>query len=392
MTAPRTILHADLDAFYAAVEQRDDPALRGKPVIVGGLGPRGVVATASYEARAFGVRSAMSMARARKLAPGAVYLRPRMRDYVAVSRQVFAIFDGFTPLVEGLSLDEAFLDVGGSRRLFGDGETIARSIRQAVRETTGLGISVGVASNKFVAKVASDLRKPDGLVVVPPGEEARFLAPLAISRLWGAGPRLVERLRGLGLDRIRDLQALAPEDLRRILGDRAGGHFGALARGLDDREVSNQRETHSISRETTFARDVCDQARLERVLAELARDVGRRLRHACLRARCIRLKLRLPDFHTFSRQHHPARAIDRDADLIAEGRALLHRLHDEGMPVRLIGLGGADLVEAEAQEQLELFGAEAEARAEGLQDALDRIRARFGAEAIRPLDDDAPSS
>ncbi len=384
MSESRTIIHADLDAFYAAVEQRDRPELRGRPVIVGGLGTRGVVSTCSYEARVFGVHSAMPMARARKLAPTAVYVPPRMADYVRVSRQVFAVFESFTPLVEGLSLDEAFLDVGGSRRLFGDGETIARKIRREVKEETGLTISVGVAANKFVAKVASDLDKPDGLVVVPAGEEAAFLAPLPVSRLWGAGPGLVERLERLGLRRIADLQTLPEADLLRLLGDRAGRHFAALARGRDSRAVEIHRDARSISRETTFGRDIDDPVELDRVLGRLARDVGRRLRRGGLRARLIRLKLRLPDFRTFSRQTQLEIGIDRDADILRAGKSLMRRLHGPGMPVRLIGIGGGDLHAAGEDEQLQLFGADEADRAAGLQSALDRIRERFGPGSILP--------
>jgi DNA polymerase-4 len=243
----RTILHADMDAFFAAVEQRDRPELRGKPVIVGGTGRRGVVSTASYEARVYGVHSAMPMAQARELCPDGVFVPGRMAVYVAVSRQVRAVFEEFTPQVEPLSLDEAFLDVTGSRALFGDGERIGQQLRARVRERTGLTISVGVATSKYVAKVASDVDKPDGLTVVAPGAEAAFLAPLPLRRLWGAGPRTQQRLLDLGYHTLGDLQALDRAAMDRLFGENSGGHYFELCRGVDAREVEVDREGSTIS-------------------------------------------------------------------------------------------------------------------------------------------------
>ena len=237
MNPSRTILHADMDAFFAAIEQRDRPELRGKPVIVGGDGPRSVVSTCSYEARRFGVHSAMPGTTARKLCPQGIFLPVRSEAYGKVSRQVQDVFHRYTPLVEPLSLDEAFMDVTGSERLFGDGEAIARSIKADVLKETQLTISVGVAPCKYVAKVASDLDKPDGLVIVPPDSLTDFLAPLPVSFLWGAGRDMQERLARLGLKTIGDVQKRSSDDLKRLLGDAAGSHFFNLSRGLDDRPV-----------------------------------------------------------------------------------------------------------------------------------------------------------
>jgi len=244
---PPGILHADLDAFFAAVEVLDDPSLRGLPLIIGHPGPRGVVSTASYEARRFGVHSAMPSVEALRRCPQGVWRSPRGPRYARASREVMEVFRAFTPLVEPLSLDEAFLDVRGSRRLFGDGPTIAGRIRREVFERTGLVVSIGVAPNKFLAKVASDLGKPDGLTVVPDGEEIAFLAPLPIRRLWGVGPRTAERLGHLRVRTIGDLQRLDPALLRSALGERGGAHLHELAHGRDRRPVEPRRDTESVS-------------------------------------------------------------------------------------------------------------------------------------------------
>ncbi len=384
--AERTILHADMDAFYAAVEQRDDPTLRGRPVIVGGLGRRGVVSTASYEARRFGVHSAMPMARARLLCPDAVVLRPRMEHYAAVSSRIRGVFDRYTPIIEPLSLDEAFLDVTDGRALFGDGRAVAERIRAEVRAATALTVSVGVASSKFVAKVASDLDKPDGLVVVAPGEEVGFLAPLPVKRLWGAGPVTQRRLASLGLRTIGDVQACDPDALVRVLGAVHGTHFFELAHGRDDRPVEAEREARSISHETTFERDVRDGDELHRVLLGLAESVGRRLRNHRLRGRVVKLKLRFPPFRTITRQRTLAAATDDDLVVHRAARELLDEARAPGAPVRLIGIGVSDLVGADEPRQGMLFGpggAPAAGRSSRLLEAMDRIRERFGDDAIR---------
>lgn len=387
----RVILHADMDAFYASVEQRDHPHLRGLPVIVGGEGPRGVVATASYEARRFGVRSAMPGVEARRRCPEGVFVRPRMHVYQAVSRQVREIFESFTPEIEPLSLDEAFLDVTGSQRLLGDGATMARALKDAVRETVDLTVSVGVAPSKYAAKVASDLQKPDGLVVVP-DDVAAFLAPLPVSRLWGAGPKTQRRLRALGLETIGDVAGGDRDRLVAALGARTADHFRALALGDDPRPVISARDPKSVSHETTFARDIEHREELHRVLFELSEMVGRRLRRHGLASRCVRVKVRWGDFVTRSRQRAVAQ-LDADRALADVARALFDELWD-GRGVRLLGVVAAELqaVGAGAAEgaprQGQLFAPEAEVetvdpRRDALQSAMDRIRDRFGESAIR---------
>ncbi len=379
----RRILHADMDAFYAAIEQRDDPSLRGKPVIVGGQGRRGVVATASYEARAFGVRSAMPGARARALCPDGVFVAPRMDAYAAVSEQVRAIFLRYTPLVEPLSLDEAFLDVTGSEALFGDGAAIAARIRAEVRGETGLTVSVGVATSKYVAKVASDLRKPDGLVVVPEGEERAFLAPLPIGRLWGAGPVTQKRLRERGIATIGDVARLSREQLAALVGEAAAEHYHALALGIDPREVESDREARSLSHETTFHEDVSSDEECRRVLVELSGAVGRRLRREGLRGGVVRLKIRYPPFETHTCQRKLAAPTDDDMAIYRTAQALLGEARPSGRPVRLLGVGVADLASGPRPRQATLFDEPRVAeKSRSLLRAIDAIKDRFGDDAI----------
>ncbi len=386
---PRTILHADMDAFYAAVEQRDDPALRGKPVIVAGLGKRGVVSTASYEARTFGVRSAMPTAEALRRCPHGAFVPPRMSAYVEASEKVAAVFARYTPLIEPLSLDEAFMDVTASRALFGDGPTIARRIAAEILDETKLTVSIGVASCKFVAKVASDLRKPAGLVVVPAGEEAAFLAPLPVGRLWGAGKVAAEKLAALGLKTIGDVAACPRALLVRKLGGSFADHFLSLARGDDPREVVPDRDPLSIGRETTFDDDVADDAALDRTLFELCESVGRRLRIEGARARVVRVKVRFPPFETHARQRRVDPAVDDDLALLRVARELVADVRAPGVPVRLIGVTGADLVAAAEADavgrQLGLFDAPAEnpERTRRLTKAVDALRDRFGSDILR---------
>ncbi len=372
----RVILHADMDAFYAALEQRDRPELRGKPVIVGGLGRRGVVSTASYEARRFGVHSAMPTAQARRLCPDGVYLRPRMEAYVEASGVLREVMESFTDLVEPLSLDEAFLDVTGSVRLHGGGEAIARALRAEVLRRTELTVSVGVATSKFVAKVASDHDKPDGLTVVPAGGEAAFLAPLPVARLWGAGRKTQERMARHGLRTIADVQALAVETLVAWFGQASGRHYHALCRGLDDRPVKADREAKSVSRETTFEEDETDAERLRAILLALSEDVGRRLRRHGLAGRTVRLKLRYPPFETLTRQVRVDPATHDDLEIHGAACRLLEATRAKRQPVRLLGVGVADLLPADAAVQTELF---ADRRGDDtVNRTLDAIRERFG--------------
>jgi len=381
VTAPRTILHADMDAFYAAIEQRDRPELRGKPVIVGGAGPRQVVSTCSYEARKFGVHSAMPGVRAKQLCPQGIFIAPRMEVYAAVGAQVREVFATFTDQVEPLSLDEAFLDVTGSRALFGDGETIGRRIKQEVKAKTQLNVSVGVATSKYVAKVASDLRKPDALVVVPPGQERAFLAPLPVSRLWGVGPATQVHLERAGLRTIADVQSRSEAQLVAAFGQNLGEHLFVLANGLDARDVEPEREAKSIGHEMTFAEDLSQADEVREVLLQLSEMVGRRLRREGLCATVVRLKLRHPDFTTLSRQ----RKVPPTADDLLMYRIACELLDAcwSGRPgVRLLGVTAAGLVGNAAPVQGALFGTAVKKR-DQLLAAMDAIRDRHGEGAVR---------
>jgi len=384
---PRAILHADMDAFFAAVEQRDDPELRGKPVVVGGSSSRGVVAAASYEARAFGIHSAMPSAQAKKLCPHAIFVRGRMSVYRRESKKIFAIFERFTPAVEGISVDEAFLDLTGTEQLFGPPERTAARLRVEVRAETGLAVSVGLAPVKLVAKIASDLAKPDGMLVVRPGESRAFLAPLPVGRIWGVGPVTRTRLERAGVFTIGDLAERSDADLRALLGD-FGPRAAALARGEDAREVEPYREAKSYSEESTFETDIASLATLERAIRAHAEAVARRLRHDGLRARGVALKLKLArplgggKFPILSRSSTLALPSDDGAELAAAGCALLARAALEE-PVRLLGLA-AERLEPIGAEQLSLLDTTAEGRERRarLNSALDAIRARFGASAL----------
>jgi len=385
MTQPRDILHVDMDAFFAAVEQRDHPELRGKPVVVGAPpDQRGVVSTCSYEARAFGVHSAMPSREAFQRCPQAVFLPPDMPRYAAVSRQVFAIFERFSPLVEPVSIDEAFLDVTGSKRLFGEPETIAASIRAAIRAETGLTASVGVAGNKFLAKLASESRKPDGLTVVPRDRAAllAFLAPLPVGRLWGVGKMMRDLLEQHGYRTIGDLQRASEASLAPIIGPHAAGHLLRLAFGEDEREIETDFEEKSISREHTFLADCRDPEMLRAVLRDLADDVGRRLREAGKFAGVGRLKLRWADFQTLTRQRtFPAPVCD---DFTLRRLALdLFEAEPLIQPVRLIGFGVSGFA-AERHEQLSLFEdpADRRDRDEKLCHTVDRLREKLGRDQI----------
>jgi DNA polymerase-4 len=385
--AARSILHADMDAFYAAIEQRDAPELRGRPVVVGGSSARGVVAAASYEARVFGVHSAMPSAQARKLCPQAVFVRGDAAKYARESRRIFAIFRRFTPLVEGLSLDEAFLDLTGTERLLGPPLEVARALRAAVRAETGLAVSVGLAPVKLVAKIASDLAKPDGLLRVPPEGVRDFLEPLPAGRLWGVGPVAQARLTARGLHTIGDL-ARAPDALLHEALGSWGPQAARLARGEDAREVEPWREPKSYGEENTFERDVSDPAFLERAIRSHAEAVARRLRRDGIRARGVTLKLKLARplgggrYPLVTRAASLASASDDGAELASAACELLRRA-GLAEPVRLIGVAAMRL-EAPGPEQLQLFGdaAGAERRAR-LNRVLDGIRERFGEAALQ---------
>jgi DNA polymerase-4 len=341
-----SILHVDLDAFYASVEQREDPTLAGRPVIVGGLGGRGVVAAASYEARAYGVYSATPMARARRACPDGVFLAPRFDLYRDVSTEVMRILRSYTPLVEPIALDEAFLDVAGVRRIHGPGPDVARSIRARVTAETRLTASVGVATTKLLAKLASDLAKPDGLLVVEPGTELAVLHPLPVRRLWGVGPATERRLATLGVETVGDLAAIPEDTLVHMLGTASGHHLHALAWNRDERPVVADQAVKSIGHEQTFPADLHDHAALEHQLVGLADGVASRLRAAHSTARTVQLKVRFGDFKTITRSRTLAAPTDLAADLGRVARELLGAL-DVGRGVRLLGISAQQLVRTE---------------------------------------------
>jgi DNA polymerase-4 len=373
----KTILHVDMDAFYASVEQRDEPALRGKPVVVGGPSRRGVVLAASYEVRPLGVRSAMPMAEALRRAPHAIVVPPRRDAYEKASEAAFAIFRRFTPLVEPLSLDEAFLDVTASQALFGDGETIARAIKTAVRDELSLTASAGVAPSKFVAKIASDLRKPDGLVVVRPDEVAAFLAPLPIERMWGVGPKTAPRMRALGFNTLGDVARGSDDRLERVLG-RWGPEAARLARGEDERDVVPDGRARSIGAEETYEEDRVGAEAVGATLLEHAARVARRLIRADLRARTVVVKIKYADFTVRSRSVTLPQAV-QDTDAIHRaaieclGRLPLHQRR-----VRLTGVSVSGIESGPAAPTL--FRDAAADRRRALEQVTARIADRFGDE------------
>jgi DNA polymerase-4 len=379
-----TILHVDLDAFYASVEQLADPTLQGRPVIVGGLGRRGVVAAASYEARRYGVHSAMPMGRARRACPDGVFLAPRFDAYGEASTSVMAILRDVTPLVEPLALDEAFLDVSGARRLHGSAPEIARAIRQRVKAETGLVASVGVATTKFVAKLASDLAKPDGMLVVEVGTELDFLHPLEVRKLWGVGPKTGERL----------AQLLPEETLVHALGEAHGRHLYALAWNRDERGVEPERAVKSVGHEETFPTDITDRETLAREVLRMSDRVAERLRDGRRAGRTVQLKLRYKDFRTITRSRTLPEPTNLAADIAAVARALLDAV-ELGEGVRLLGVAVQQLQDVDlgdsagAQDQLPLDvdpGAArgTDARRRAVEDSMDAVRKRFGDDAVGP--------
>jgi DNA polymerase-4 len=377
----RAILHLDLDAFYASVEQLDEPSLRGRPVVVAGTSHRGVVCAASYEARAFGVRSAMPTMRARKLCPDGVFLAPRFERYHQLSRQVFGVYERYTPLVEPLSLDEAFLDVTQSARLHGDGRTIAAAIKRDVRREAGLTVSAGVADVKLAAKIASDLGKPDGLVEVPAGTTRAFLAPLPVARLWGVGKVTEASLVSLGIHRIGQL-AEAPEILLTgAVGHRQARDLRALARGDDPREVIADEEARSVGAEETFPADLRGREAVLPHLLDQAERVARRLREVGKKARTVTLKLKYADFELATRRCTLPAATDDGKTIFEAARAQLDRA-DLERPVRLTGVSASGL--DGAPEQLGLFDGRAPVRRAALNAALDELAERYGPDAVRP--------
>jgi DNA polymerase-4 len=371
-----TILHADLDAFYASVEQRDDPRLRGRPVIVGG----GVVLCASYEARAYGVRTAMGGRQARMLCPHAVVVPPRMAAYTTVSEQVFEVFEQTTPLVEALSIDEAFLEVGGLRRIAGTPTEIAVRLRGDVLERVGLPITVGVARTKFLAKVASGVAKPDGLLVVPPDDELAFLHPLPVVRLWGVGPVTADKLRGRGITTVGQVAVLGEATLVALLGRASGRHLHALAHNRDPRPVQARRRRRSIGSQHALGRRSRTLEDVDAVLIALVDRVTRRMRAAGRVGRTVVLRFRFDDFSRATRSHTLARATAQTDTILATARALLSTaapmIEREGLT--LIGVAVGTLNDGSIQLTLPFE----RDRGGGLDAALDDVRVRFGTDAV----------
>ncbi len=375
------ILHVDMDAFYASVEQRDRPELRGKPVIVGGSATgRGVVCAASYEARKFGVHSAMPAITATRLCPDGIFIPPRMSHYAEISAMIREIFHQFTPLVEPLSLDEAFLDVSGSLSLFGDAVSIGRQIKSRILEQLDLIASVGVAPNKFLAKVASDLEKPDALVIVDPDRIHEFLDPLPVSRLWGVGKVTNKALEKMGIRKVGDIKRLDETTMVQMFGEH-GGHLWNLARGIDHRAVIPDQRAKSISHETTFAADIGDIEVIRAWILELSDQLGRRLRRIERRAKTIHLKVRFADFKTVTR----ALKMPNPTCVTAEIHAAAQQLFDERitlrMPVRLLGVGSSGLGDHEVRQQ-SLFDEPEHQQQQKLDAASDLIRQKFGHDAL----------
>ncbi len=383
----RTILHVDMDAFFASVEQLDHPELRGKPVVVGSPpDKRGVVSAASYEAREYGVHSAMPSREAARRCPHAVFRPVNGKRYSEISRHIQSIFLQFTPLVEPLSIDEAFLDVTGCYRLFGDGPEIGRQVKDRIKRETGLTASVGVAANKFLAKLASDLEKPDGLTVVPRSrrEVMAFLAPLPVGKIWGVGKVTAQSLAEAGITLISQLQAADDQELGRKIGRHAARHLIRLSLGDDDRELELEREEKSISKEHTFDQDCESEETIRQILGELVDDVGRRLRKSGKYAGQARLKLRWQGFKTITRQRMFDRPVCDDSNLRAMAMAILDG-ETLDQPVRLVGFGVGKLMDQPTQ-QLSLFDDDRtldDDRKERLSHTLDELKDRLGSGSIR---------
>ena len=375
---PRIVVHADMDAFYAAVEQLDNPELRGKPILVGPNSFRGVVLTASYEARPYGVGSAMPVAEARRRCPQAIMVPPRFERYEALSGQIMDIFGDFSPHVEAISLDEAFLDMSGAERLFGPPLAIGREIKERVRKATGLNVSVGVASTKYVAKVASAHDKPDGLTVVPPTGAGDWLAPLPVSRLWGAGQKTVPRLLDLGLATIGDVARADADFLVEHLGA-AGAHFYELAHARDPRRVQGSRTAKSIGSDRTLGEDISKREEIERHLRRAAERIARRVRAKGYLARGIRVRLKTNRFEMLTRQRLLTTPSDLGSEYLAVAKGLLDEFDHAG-PFRLVGMAAFDLSWRTAPRQLDLF--EDHAKHE-LDRTIDRLIERFGRDVVQ---------
>lgn len=377
----RSIIHVDMDAFFAAVEQLDDPSLRGKPVLVGGNGPRAVVSTASYEARPFGCRSAMPMAAAKRLCPQAIIVKPNFARYREVSDAMFAILESYSPVVQPISIDEAFVDLTGTERLHGSAESVAVRIKQRVREELKLTISVGVAHNKFLAKLASDLQKPDGLTTILTQEQIdRILPPLPISRIWGIGPKTQERLNGLGIRTIGDIRKLPLDVLISKFGDE-GDRYYRLSRGIDRRDVTPDSQAKSIGQEQTFGVDISDPEELRSVLLGEVEQVARRLRRHNLRAKSVTLKIRDGQFNTITRGASLGSATNVTQPLWEASLEIFNAWASNSFkPLRLLGMQASSLTSD--SEQLSLFMDAKTEQQKRVDAAMDRIKNKFGSGAV----------
>ncbi len=377
----RIILHADMDAFFASVEQLDNPDLKGRPVVVGGTGKRGVVSAASYEAREYSIKSAMPVMEARRLCPEAVFVSPRFARYKDVSTEIMSAFKDFSPLVEPLSLDEAFLDMTGAAGLFGGPREMAMRVKRSVRDTTGgLTISIGCADTKFVAKVASDENKPDGITVVPPDEVESFLRPLPVSRLWGAGPKTVAILREMGLERVGDVADCKPEVLESTLGA-LGLHLHRLARGIDPRPVEPCKERKSVGAEYTLERDIKGAAAIRPHLRRAADEVTRRLRAKGLVGAGVRVKLKTARFRLYTRQTALMEPTNSSDEIFMAGDGLLDEFNLKS-PMRLVGLAVFDLSGIGGMVQQELFSPKKKFEKRKLDQTMDSLREKFGENVI----------
>lgn len=378
-----SFLHVDMDAFYAAVEQRDHPELRGKPIAVGGSKTgRGVVSTASYEARRFGVHSAMPGRRAAEFCPELIFVRGRMSHYAAIGKQLREIFHRYTPLVQPLSLDEAFLDVGGSLKLWGDAETIGRAIKHDIKKELQLTASVGIAPRKFAAKIASDYDKPDGFVVIGEDELIAFLDPLPIERLWGVGRVGHAKLLNMGIRRVGDIRRQDPDALKRRLGN-WGDHLWKLAHGIDPRTVVVDHEAKQISHERTFHEDVTDPEMLRAVVSHLGEQVGMRLRRNARKCNTITLKYRREDFRTFNRSRTIETPTHCSRDLIEVAQSLLDEMRErQPRPVRLIGVSAGNLCGEDEPQQMMLFDDGGQQSEQAIDQVVDKLADRLGRDTV----------
>lgn len=383
MSAAPVFFHVDLDAFFAAVEQLDNPAYRGKPVIVGGeIGKRGVVSTCSYEARKFGVHSAMPMNKAVALCPDGIFLRGRMGRYHEKSREVMNIFDSFSPSVRQMSVDEAFLDMSGMERLFGSSEESARALKQKVQAETGLTVSVGAAPNRYIAKIASGLSKPDGLVVVNPGDEALFMSRLRLKDVWGIGEKSRARLEDAGLATVPSILACSEGLLQGLLGPAGGSFLFSVIRGIDTGIFIGESASHSISGEHTFEYDIGDIEAIETALLELSSDVMYRLLDEGLSGRTVHLKLRYSDFRTVSIQETGDKNINDTGDLYGRALALFLKKYDRSAPIRLLGVGIHNVMEGGRNDQLDLFDTGTAKRKRKVEEAIHALSLKRGKKMV----------